>query len=436
VNVAVIGTGYVGLVVGACLAEAGNNVICADTDADKIEGLRRGRIPIYEPGLEALVVKNQECGRLAFTADVGRAVEVSKVIFIAVATPPDEDGTADLQHVLSVARVIGDHLNAPKIVITKSTVPAGTGEQVRAAIAELTDVEFHICYNPEFLKQGAAVEDFMKPDRVVVGVDSEEAALVLRELYAPFVRSGNPLIFMDTVSAEVTKYAANAMLAVRISFMNEIAALCEAVGADIDSVRCGIGSDPRIGNQYLFPGPGYGGSCLPKDVKALVATGAESGVELGVAWAADVANTRQKKVLLKKLQAVLGRDLAGATIAVWGLSFKAQTDDMRESPSLDLIDGLLRGGAIVRVHDPRAGDAARRILAERVDYLESPYDVLEGADAMVVATEWMEYRNPDFERMKQLLARPIIVDGRNLYDPERMRRMGFAYVGVGRRPQA
>ncbi len=435
-NVAVIGTGYVGLVVGACLAEAGNNVICADTDADKIEGLRRGRIPIYEPGLEALVVKNQECGRLAFTADVGRAVEVSKVIFIAVATPPDEDGTADLQHVLSVARVIGDHLNAPKIVITKSTVPAGTGEQVRAAIAELTDVEFHICYNPEFLKQGAAVEDFMKPDRVVVGVDSEEAALVLRELYAPFVRSGNPLIFMDTVSAEVTKYAANAMLAVRISFMNEIAALCEAVGADIDSVRCGIGSDPRIGNQYLFPGPGYGGSCLPKDVKALVATGAESGVELGVAWAADVANTRQKKVLLKKLQAVLGRDLAGATIAVWGLSFKAQTDDMRESPSLDLIDGLLRGGAIVRVHDPRAGDAARRILAERVDYLESPYDVLEGADAMVVATEWMEYRNPDFERMKQLLARPIIVDGRNLYDPERMRRMGFAYVGVGRRPQA
>jgi UDPglucose 6-dehydrogenase len=436
VNVAVIGTGYVGLVVGACLAEAGNNVICADTDADKIEGLRRGRIPIYEPGLEALVVKNQECGRLAFTADVGRAVEVSKVIFIAVATPPDEDGTADLQHVLFVARVIGDHLNAPKIVITKSTVPAGTGEQVRAAIAELTDVEFHICYNPEFLKQGAAVEDFMKPDRVVVGVDSEEAALVLRELYAPFVRSGNPLIFMDTVSAEVTKYAANAMLAVRISFMNEIAALCEAVGADIDSVRCGIGSDPRIGNQYLFPGPGYGGSCLPKDVKALVATGAESGVELGVAWAADVANTRQKKVLLKKLQAVLGRDLAGATIAVWGLSFKAQTDDMRESPSLDLIDGLLRGGAIVRVHDPRAGDAARRILAERVDYLESPYDVLEGADAMVVATEWMEYRNPDFERMKQLLARPIIVDGRNLYDPERMRRMGFAYVGVGRRPQA
>jgi UDPglucose 6-dehydrogenase len=433
VNVAVIGTGYVGLVAGACLAEAGNDVVCADVDQDKVSRLQRNDIPIYEPGLEPLVQKNQGEGRLRFTADVGAAIEAASVVFIAVGTPPDEDGSADLQHVLDVARTIGNHMNGPKIVATKSTVPVGTAEQVRRTIAQQTSTEFHVCSNPEFLKEGAAVDDFMKPDRVIVGADSEEAAAVLQELYAPFVRTGNPLIVMDVTSAELSKYAANAMLATRISFMNQIAELCEKVGADVNLVRRGIGSDPRIGKHFLFPGPGYGGSCFPKDVRALAKTADECGVSLDVIRAVQDANERQKGVLFRKLQAALGQALTDKTIAVWGLAFKAQTDDMRESPSIPLIKSLLRAGARVRAHDPKATETARRMFDNQVEFVGNAYDTLSGADALVIVTEWMEFRNPDFERMKSLLKQPVIVDGRNLYDPARMSERGFIYTGIGRR---
>ncbi len=433
-KVAVIGTGYVGLVVGACLAETGNDVVCADVDAEKIAGLQADRLPIYEPGLAPLVARNQREGRLAFTTDVGAAVERSDIVFIAVGTPPDEDGSADLQHVLEAARTIGRHMNRPKIVITKSTVPVGTAERVRAEIARHTATPFHICSNPEFLKEGAAVEDFMKPDRVVVGVDSPEAAEVLGELYAPFVRTGNPILFMDIPSAEMTKYAANAMLATRISFMNEIARLCEAVGADVTLVRKGIGSDRRIGPAFLFPGPGYGGSCFPKDVRALVKTGEAAGVPLRILEAVEAANERQKRVLFDKLARHLAGRLPGAPVAVWGLAFKAETDDVRESPALVLVRQLLEAGAEVRVHDPAAMPAARRHLGDRVRYAAHAYEALEGAAALAIVTEWLEYRNPDFERMKALLAQPLIVDGRNLYDPARLARLGFTYDSIGRAP--
>lgn len=429
-----VGTGYVGLVVGACLAETGNEVICADIDAAKIAGLKANRIPIYEPGLEPLVVRNQAEGRLRFTTDVGEAVETAQVVFIAVPTPPDEDGSADLQHVLDVARVIGDHMNGPKVVITKSTVPVGTAARVRETIAQRTKQRFYVCSNPEFLKEGAAVDDFMKPDRVVVGVDSPEAAEILSELYAPFVRTGNPLIFMDIPSAELTKYAANAMLATRISFMNQIAELCERVGADVSLVRKGIGSDKRIGPAFLFPGPGYGGSCFPKDVKALIKTGEQYGVSLDVLKAVEGANQRQKRRLLAKVASLLDGRLASSTVAVWGLAFKAETDDMRESPALDLIEGLLAAGAHVRAHDPAAIGTARRIFGDRITYAEHQYDALQGADALIIVTEWLQFRNPDFARMKSLLRRPVIVDGRNLYDPAKMKALGFTYTGIGRAP--
>ncbi len=414
-NVAVIGTGYVGLVVGACLAETGNDVICADVDEDKIARLRQNQLPIYEPGLEPLVTRNQRGGRLQFTTDVPGAIERSDVVFIAVGTPPDEDGSADLQHVLDVARTVGQHMNRPKIVVTKSTVPVGTAERVRAEVAKHTTVAFHVCSNPEFLKEGAAVEDFMKPDRVVVGVDSQEAAQVIGELYAPFVRTGNPIIFMDVPSAEMTKYAANAMLATRISFMNQIARLCEAVGADVTHVRKGIGTDRRIGSAFLFPGPGYGGSCFPKDVKAV-----------------EVSNERQKRVLFEKLQRHFDGNLDGQTIAVWGLAFKAETDDVRESPALVLVEELLCAGAKVRVHDPAALETARRQLGDRVTYAGQAYDALQGAAALAIVTEWLEYRNPDFAKIKQLLSRRLIVDGRNLYDPSRLARLGLTYDSIGR----
>jgi len=432
-KVAVVGTGYVGLVVGACLAETGNDVICADVAADKIDALRANRIPIFEPGLESLVVSNQEVGRLSFTTDVGAAVEASEVVFIAVGTPPDEDGSADLQHVLEVARTIGDHMSAPKVVITKSTVPVGTADKVRQAIAERTSATFHVCSNPEFLKEGAAVDDFMKPDRVIIGVDAPEAQRILAELYAPFVRTGNPILFMDIPSAELTKYAANAMLATRISFMNQIAELCEKVGADVTLVRQGIGSDGRIGPAFLFPGPGYGGSCFPKDVKALIRTARECQVGLDILEAVETANARQKRKLAEKLLALFDGSLKGRSVAVWGLAFKARTDDMRESPAIDLIETLLAEGALVTVHDPEALDSARRIFGDRIAYAERMYDALPGADAMVVVTEWLEYRNPDFDRMKKLLARPVVVDGRNLYSPDRMRALGFSYHSIGRR---
>jgi UDPglucose 6-dehydrogenase len=433
-KVAVVGTGYVGLVVGACLAETGNDVICADVDGDKIAGLKENRIPIYERNLEPLVRNNQAEGRLQFTTDVGAAVEASSVVFIAVGTPPDEDGSADLQHVLDVARTIGDHMNGPKVVITKSTVPVGTADRVRRAIAERTSETFHVCSNPEFLKEGAAVGDFMKPDRVVIGVDSEEAAEIVGQLYAPFVRTGNPIIFMDIASAELTKYAANAMLATRISFMNQIADLCARVGADVGLVRKGVGSDERIGPAFLFPGPGYGGSCFPKDVRALVKTGDEHGVSLDVLKSVQEVNARQKKKLAEMLERTLDGGIAGRTVAIWGLAFKAETDDMRESPAIDLIEALLEGGAAVRAHDPEANESARRIFGERIAYAGHMYDALEGADALVIVTEWLAFRNPDFPRMKQALKQPIVIDGRNLYDPAKMRQLGITYVSLGRSP--
>ncbi len=432
-KVAVVGTGYVGLVVGACLAETGNDVACADVDAAKIKNLKASKLPIYEPGLEPIVLRNQREGRLAFTTDVGNAVERSEVVFIAVGTPPDEDGSADLQHVLAVATTIGKHMNGPKVVVTKSTVPVGTAEKVRAQIARETTTPFHVCSNPEFLKEGAAVEDFMKPDRVVVGVDSDEAARVLEELYAPFVRTGNPLIFMDLPSAEMTKYAANAMLATRISFMNQIARLCEAVGADVTQVRRGIGTDRRIGPAFLFPGPGYGGSCFPKDVQALIRSGNEHEVPLDILQTVQTANDRQKRVLFDKLRRHFDDKLRGRAVAVWGLAFKAETDDVRESPALALVELLLKDGATVRVHDPAALASARRVLGDRVTYAEHAYDALAGADALAIVTEWLEYRNPDFARIRQLLRRPLIVDGRNLYEPDRLARLGFTYDSLGRR---
>ena len=432
-KVAVVGTGYVGLVLGACLAETGNDVLCADVDTGKIAGLAQGKLPIYEPGLEPLVLHNLREGRLGFTTDVGQAVERSEIVFIAVGTPPDEDGSADLQHVLDVAGTIGRRMSAPKIVITKSTVPVGTAERVRAEIVRHTKTPFHVCSNPEFLKEGAAVEDFMKPDRVVVGVDSDEAARTLEELYAPFVRTGNPLIFMDVPSAEMTKYAANAMLATRISFMNQIARLCEAVGADVTQVRRGIGSDRRIGPAFLFPGPGYGGSCFPKDVRALVRSGADHEVPLDILVAVQAANERQKRVLFEKLRRHFDGALRGRAVAVWGLAFKAETDDVRESPALVLVELLLREGATVRVHDPAALAAARRVFGDRVTYAEHAYDALAGADALAIVTEWLEYRNPDFARIRQQLRRPLIVDGRNLYEPDRLAKLGFTYDSIGRR---
>jgi UDPglucose 6-dehydrogenase len=431
-RISVVGTGYVGLVVGACLAETGNDVVCVDVDAGKIARLRNNEIPIYEPGLDQLVERNQRQGRLTFSTDVAAAVERSDVVFIAVGTPPDEDGSADLRHVLDVARTIGRHMRREMVVVTKSTVPVGTAERVRAAVAESARFPFHVCSNPEFLKEGAAVDDFLKPDRVVLGVDTDTARSVMAELYSPFVRTGKPIIFMDIPSAEMTKYAANAMLATRISFMNEIANLCEEVGADIDLVRKGIGSDSRIGTSFLFAGPGYGGSCFPKDVKALVRTAKDRGVSLAVLDAVESANDRQKQRLAAKLRAAAGGSLEGLSVAVWGLAFKANTDDMRESPSLALIEALLAGGASVTAHDPAAMHEARRRLGDRIRYADSNYAALEGADALVVVTDWNEYRHPDFPRIKATLRRGILIDGRNLYDATKMRSLGFVYDSIGR----
>jgi UDPglucose 6-dehydrogenase len=430
-NVAVVGTGYVGLVMAAGLAEMGNAVIAADVDQDKIARLKRNEIPIYEPGLDPLVVRNQAEGRLVFTTDVGEAVEKSDIVFIAVGTPPDEDGSADLTHVLDVARTIGRHINGPTVVVTKSTVPVGTAEKVRAAVAQHAKVPFYVASNPEFLKEGAAVQDFMKPDRIVLGVDAPEAEAALRELYEPFIRTGNPVLLMDIPSAELTKYAANAMLAVRITVMNEFANLCEKVGADIDHVRRGIGSDARIGRAFLFPGPGYGGSCFPKDVKALCATGREVGAPLEIMQSVEAVNARQKRLPAAKLARALG-SLAGKAVTVWGLAFKAQTDDMREAAALVLVEELLAAGAKLTVHDPKAMEEARRHFGDRVAYAEHRYDALRGADALVVLTEWQEYRVLDLERARSLMRRPVVVDCRNLYDPARMRQHGFTYDSIGR----
>jgi UDPglucose 6-dehydrogenase len=431
VNITIVGTGYVGLVVGACLAETGNAVTCADVDATKIEGLKRNVLPIYEPGLDDYVDRNQKQQRLAFTTDIPAAVQSADVVFIAVGTPPDEDGSADLRHVLAVADQIGRHMRRELVIITKSTVPVGTAAKVADAVGAHATFPFHMCSNPEFLKEGAAIEDFMRPDRVVIGVESDHARSVMAELYAPFVRTGKPIIFMDIPSAEMTKYAANAMLATRISFMNEIANLCERVGADVDNVRKGIGSDGRIGPAFLFPGPGYGGSCFPKDVKALVRTARECNVPLRVLTSVEEANDAQKHRLFDKLVAIAGAP-AGRRIAIWGLSFKPNTDDMREAPSLVLIEQLLTAGASVVAHDPVAMHETERRVGKRIEFAENGYAALEGADALVVVTDWNEYRHPDFARMKRTLKTPVVVDGRNLYDARKMRALGFTYDSIGR----
>ena len=431
-RIAVVGTGYVGLVVGACLAETGSDVVCADIDEGKINGLKQNVLPIYEPGLGDLVERNQQQKRLTFTTDVGGALRNAEVVFIAVGTPPDEDGSADLRHVLTVADLIGRNMSREMVIVTKSTVPVGTARKVADTVAKNAKFPFHMCSNPEFLKEGAAVEDFMRPDRVVLGVDSDYARSVMAELYAPFVRTGKPILFMDIPSAELTKYAANGMLATRISFMNEIANLCERVGANVDNVRKGIGSDARIGPSFLFPGPGYGGSCFPKDVKALLRTAHENHAAVLVLDAVEQANDRQKHRLFEKLSAVMPDGLRGRRIAIWGLAFKPQTDDMRESPALTLVEALLDAGAKVVAHDPVAMPEARRRLGDRIAYAESNYEALEGADALVVVTDWNQFRHPDFERIKTTLARPIVIDGRNLYDPARMAALGFTYRSIGR----
>ncbi|MCC7003936.1 MAG: UDP-glucose/GDP-mannose dehydrogenase family protein [Gemmatimonadaceae bacterium] len=431
-RITVIGSGYVGLVVGACLAETGNEVVCADVDAGKIAGLQKNVLPIYEPGLEEYVARNQGAGRLQFTTDVPASIARAEVIFIAVGTPPDEDGSADLKYVLAVAEQIGRHATQELVVVTKSTVPVGTAEKVAEAIRPHAKVPFHMCSNPEFLKEGAALDDFMKPDRVVVGVASDFARRRMEDLYAPFVRTGKPIIFMDIPSAEMTKYAANAMLATRISFMNEVANLCEQVGANVDLVRKGIGSDSRIGPAFLFPGPGYGGSCFPKDVKALLKTSQERGAPMQVLRAVEDANERQKTRLFEKVHALLGAELKGATIALWGLAFKANTDDMRESPALPLIDALLAAGAHVVAHDPAAMHEAERRIGARIAYAKSSYEAATGADVLVIVTDWNEYRFPDFARLKAVLKQPRIVDGRNLYDPAKVTALGFTYRSIGR----
>ena len=431
-KITVIGTGYVGLVVGACLAETGNEVICADLDQAKIDGLKGNVLPIYEPGLKEYVARNQAAGRLSFTTDVPASIATADVVFIAVGTPPDEDGSADLKHVLAVADSIGRHATRELVVVTKSTVPVGTAEKVAAAIRPHAKVSFHMCSNPEFLKEGAAVDDFMKPDRVVLGVESDFARERMGELYAPFVRTGKPIIFMDIPSAEMTKYAANAMLATRISFMNEIANLCEKVGANVDLVRKGIGSDSRIGPAFLFPGPGYGGSCFPKDVKALMRTSEERGTPMGVLGAVEAANEKQKHRLFEKVRGIFDGELRGKRIALWGLAFKANTDDMRESAALVLIDDLLAAGATVVAHDPAAMHEAERRLGKTISYAASSHDAATGADALVIVTDWNEYRFPDFTKLKRALRQPNLVDGRNLYDPAKMRALGFIYRSIGR----
>jgi len=431
-NVTVIGSGYVGLVVGACLSETGNRVTCADIDAKKIARLTAGEIPIYEPGLDRLISRNLSEGRLQFTTEVGPAIESARVVFIAVGTPPDEDGAADLQHVLSVAGVIGRHLHDEKVIITKSTVPVGTAARVRSEIELHTDGIFHVCSNPEFLKEGAAVDDFMRPDRVVCGIESDAARPILEELYEPFVRSGKPLIFMDIASAELTKYAANAMLAMRISFMNQVALLCEVAGADVNLIRKGIGSDGRIGPSFLYAGAGYGGSCFPKDVRALIRTGEDLGIDLSILREVHEANERQKKLVGEKVKARFGSDLNGRRFAVWGLAFKPETDDMRDAASLVLIEEMLAAGATVVVHDPVAYDVARTWhLGDRVEYAVDEYEACQGADALIIMTEWQQYRRPEWNRVEAGLQEPIVFDGRNLFRPSSMRDAGFEYYPIG-----
>ena len=431
-KIAVVGTGYVGLVAAACFAENGNSVVGVDIDETKIKALLAGRIPIYEPGLAEIVVQNVAEGRLRFTTDIKVAVRESDVLFIAVGTPQDDDGSADLRYVLAVAEEIADAMNGPKIVVNKSTVPVGTSAKVRAAIEARTKHPVSVVSNPEFLKEGAAVDDFLKPDRVIIGTDDPRAEMVMRELYDPFVRTGKPILVMDNLSAELTKYASNAMLALRISFMNEVANLCDATGADVEMVRRGIATDSRIGPAFLFPGLGYGGSCFPKDVKAIEHASREYGSPMEIVSAVERVNTRQKTIMLPRMEQILG-GLEGKKIAVWGVAFKPRTDDIREAPALFLIEGLIARGAAVSAYDPKAMDHARGSLPKSVRWAKNGYDALEGADALLLATEWNEFREPDFGRMKSLMRRALIFDGRNIFNPKTVKALGFEYVGVGRR---
>ena len=434
-KIAVVGTGYVGLVTGTCFAETGNEVICVDIDKNKVEKMQRGEVPIYEPDLDVLFERNQRQGRLKFTTNLKEAVDVAEVIFLALPTPPGEGGEADLKYILGVAKDLSTLITRYTVVVDKSTVPVGTAEKVHAALVEnLDEGLFDVVSNPEFLREGVAVDDFLKPDRVVIGTDSTRAEEVMRRLYEPFVRSGNPIIFMDLRSAEMTKYAANSYLATRISFMNEIANLCEKAGADVDAVRRGMGSDSRIGKRFLFPGVGYGGSCFPKDVQALAITAGQHEYDFKILNAVMDVNTKQRFRIADKLEDYYGKDLSGKTIALWGLAFKPNTDDIREAPALYTIDRLLEAGAQVRAFDPEATEHVRAIYGDKVTFCNDPYEALEGSDCLAIVTEWSVFRTPDFDRMKELLAEPVIFDGRNLYDLDRMRKAGFTYNSIGRQP--
>jgi UDPglucose 6-dehydrogenase len=430
-KIAVVGTGYVGLVVGACMAETGNDVICVDKVDSKVRMLRRGRMPIYEPGLEELVQKNTKRKRLSFSTQLARAVRASEIIFIAVGTPQGEDGSADLRHVLDVAKEIARAMNGYKVIVDKSTVPVGTAARVRDIIRRETTHPFSVVSNPEFLKQGAAVDDFLRPDRVVIGAEDDKARHVMEELYAPFTRTGAPVMIMDCASAELCKYAANAMLATKISFMNEVANVCELFGADVDDVRRAVGSDKRIGSSFLFPGVGYGGSCFPKDVKAILHFSGNQGYEFRILKAVEAVNQRQKGRLVEKMQTHFGT-LKGKTIALWGLAFKPRTDDMREAPAITIIEKLVAAGARVQAFDPEAMKVAKGLFGTKVVLAEKSYDALKGADALAVVTEWNEFREPDFARMRKLLRTPVIFDGRNIYRPAVMKEQGFTYYAIGR----
>jgi UDPglucose 6-dehydrogenase len=433
---AVVGTGYVGLVTGSCLSDVGMTVTCVDVNAQKIQSLQKGVLPIYEPGLEDIVERNTKSGRLKFTTTLKDAVVGAEAAFIAVGTPPGEDGSADLSYVLAVAREIGEQMTDYLVIITKSTVPVGTAEKVKKTVAEAlkargASIPFDVASNPEFLKEGAAIEDFMKPDRIVCGVESERAQEVMSRLYKPFTLNGHPVLFMDVPSAEMTKYAANAMLATKISFMNDIANLCELLGADVNQVRKGIGSDPRIGSRFIYPGIGYGGSCFPKDVKALVRTGTENGYQLRILQSVEDVNEDQKHVLFEKVKKHFDGKLQGKRFAMWGLSFKPDTNDMREAPSLVICEQLLAAGATVCAYDPVAMDESRHMIGDKIDYSQDAYAALEGADALLLVTEWREFRVPDWDQVKKALKQPVVFDGRNIYSGRDLRAMGFTYSGIG-----
>ena len=438
-KVCVIGTGYVGLVAGACFADSGNKVICVDIDKEKIEKLKKGIIPIYEPGLKDIVVTNVEKERLFFTTSIKEGVENSDIIFIAVGTPEGEDGSADLSYVLQAARDIAEHMNGYKIIVNKSTVPVGTAAKVKEEISKITNHPFDVVSNPEFLKEGAAVQDFLKPDRIVIGTDSEKARNIMVDLYSPFVRKRERIILMDNVSAELTKYAANSMLATRISFMNDLANLAEKVGADIEKVRVGIGTDSRIGLAFLFPGVGYGGSCFPKDVKAILKTGEDYGHNLSIIEAVEKVNKQQRKIMVDRILNFYNGNIEGKTFAIWGLSFKPNTDDMREAPAIDIIKGLTEKGAKIKAYDPVAMENAKKIfssmgISDKITFCDSQYSALEETDALVIVTEWLEFRKPDFDIMKKSLKDKTVFDGRNIYKPEHMKEMGFNYFSIGRKP--